>query len=70
MKAGTKLVVRVPYILHRAVKIKATLQKTNMSAVVRSLLQRWLEEEPNEDEEASYEMITSTLIRNPNTEKP
>ena len=39
-----KLMVRMPKELRKAAKLKATREDTNLSAVIRKLLERWLSE--------------------------
>ena len=43
-----KLTVRIPKTLHIAIKVKAAQEDRTVSDVVRTLLQRWLEEEPRD----------------------
>jgi predicted HicB family RNase H-like nuclease len=47
-KMEVKLMVRMPRELRKAAKIKATQENTNVSAVVRRLLEQWLKE-PEQD---------------------
>ena len=42
--------IRLPEELHRRVKAKAALQGTTITAVVREYLEKWIEENPPEEE--------------------
>jgi predicted DNA-binding protein len=41
-----KTTIRLPEELHRRVKAKAALQGTTITAVLKELLERWVEEDP------------------------
>lgn len=43
-----KTTIRLPEDLHRRVKAKAALQGTTITAVLKELLERWVEEDPPE----------------------
>ena len=42
--------IRLPEDLHRRVKAKAALLDTTITAVVKEYLEKWIEEDPPEDE--------------------
>jgi hypothetical protein len=44
--SGHKTTITIPEELHRRVKAKAALQGTTITAVLRDLLERWVEEDP------------------------
>lgn len=50
-----RLSVRLPVELHRAVRLKSVQVDKPVSVIVRELLQRWIEEDPPTQEEASQE---------------
>ena len=41
-----KTTIRLPEDLHRRVKAKAALQGTTITAVLKELLEKWVEEDP------------------------
>jgi len=47
-----KTTVRIPEKLHRAAKARAALEGRTFSAVIRELLEKWLEESEEDDENA------------------
>ncbi len=44
--AAEKTMLVIPHELMRRARIKALERRTNVSAVVRELLEKWIEEEP------------------------
>jgi hypothetical protein len=46
--SGHKTTITIPEDLHRRVKAKAALQGTTITAVLKELLERWVEEDPPE----------------------
>jgi hypothetical protein len=50
-----RLSVRLPADLHRAVKLKAVLVDRPVSAIVRDLLRKWVEDDPPAEEVESQE---------------
>ena len=46
-----KMSIRIPKELHKTVKIKAAQIGRPISAIVRELLEKWLEDDPPESEE-------------------
>jgi len=44
MENKHKMTMRIPRALHRRAKAKAALMGTTLSAVVRKLLEKWIEE--------------------------
>jgi predicted HicB family RNase H-like nuclease len=46
-----KMTIRIPKELHKAAKVKAAQVDRPLSAVVRELLEKWLEEDPPKSEE-------------------
>jgi predicted DNA binding CopG/RHH family protein len=44
--SGHKTTIMIPEDLHRRVKAKAALQGTTITAVLKELLERWVEEDP------------------------
>jgi len=48
MDKEKRITIRVPAELHLAVKIKAAREDQPVSDVIRTLLERWLREEPTE----------------------
>ena len=46
MEKEKRITIRVPAELHLAVKIKAAKEDKPVSEIIRSLLEEWLEEEP------------------------
>jgi predicted DNA binding CopG/RHH family protein len=47
-----KTTVRIPEKLHRAAKARAALEGRTFSAVIRELLEKWLEESEEDNEKA------------------
>ena len=48
MEREKRITIRVPGELHLAVKIKAAKEDKLVSEIIRTLLEEWLEEEPEE----------------------
>jgi hypothetical protein len=44
--SGHKTTITIPEDLHRRVKAKAALQGTTITAVLKELLEQWVEEDP------------------------
>ena len=50
MEKEKRITIRVPAKLHLAVKIKAAKADKPVSEIIRTLLEEWLEEEPEKKE--------------------
>ena len=49
MDREKRITIRVPAELHLAVKIKAATEGKPVSEIIRTLLEEWLKEEPQEE---------------------
>jgi len=49
-KRSEKATLTIPVELRRKARAKAIMQGSSLSAVVRELLKKWLEEDPPEEE--------------------
>lgn len=51
MEREKRITIRVPADLHLAVKIKAAKEDRPVSEIIRELLEKWLEDEPEKKKE-------------------